>query len=301
LSRHAGREVEIRVGSARLVDAAPGTPGWTHLHLVRVHRHERQHAGATAPNVLLLVVDTLRADALGCYGATPSPSPALDRLAASGLKFDDVVAHAPWTVPSVTSLLSGLFTPVLGVTIGADRSPVVSASSHLARTIPTLATLAQRAGISTFAASSNPLVGAETGLATGMSRQVDAPALPASMAPLVDGIEHGREVLGSGDDDLEAERASRPRRLIRADAELERERRIVRNRDARLQPFARRSRVRPTAGHAAGRLQLRTGRVRRERRTEVAQHLLGFDHRIERRLASTPRAHDDERHDERGA
>jgi arylsulfatase A-like enzyme len=177
LSAHAGREVEIRVGATSVGDgAAAGTPGWTHLHLVRVHRHPRQRSSAAAPNVLLLVVDTLRADALGCYGATPSPSPALDRLAQGGMRFEDVVAHAPWTVPSVTSLFTGLYPRDHGVTIADDPSPDDRASSHLSRTIPTLATLAQRAGVSTFAASSNPLVGPETGLAAGFERFEQMPA-----------------------------------------------------------------------------------------------------------------------------
>ena len=177
LSPHAGREVEIRLGTTSVGDgAAAGTPGWTHLHLVRVHRHPRQRSSPAAPNVLLLVVDTLRADALGCYGATPSPSPALDRLAASGLRFEDVVAHAPWTVPSITSLLTGLYPRDHGVTIADDPSPDDTASSHLPRTIPTLATLAQRAGITTFGASSNPLIGPETGLADGFERFAQMPA-----------------------------------------------------------------------------------------------------------------------------
>jgi arylsulfatase A-like enzyme len=65
--------------------------------------------------VLLVVVDTLRADALGCYGAErvgedgARPSPRLDALAAEGLRFERAYATAPWTIPSLVSLLSGRF------------------------------------------------------------------------------------------------------------------------------------------------------------------------------------------------
>ena len=62
--------------------------------------------GGEKPNVVLVVVDSLRADALGCYGDDPSPSPAIDRLAAEGLRFERAVAPASWNLPSVSSLVT---------------------------------------------------------------------------------------------------------------------------------------------------------------------------------------------------
>ncbi len=62
--------------------------------------------GGERPNVVLIVVDTLRADALGCYGDEPSPSPAIDRLAGEGVRFERAVAPAPWNLPSVSSLVT---------------------------------------------------------------------------------------------------------------------------------------------------------------------------------------------------
>jgi arylsulfatase A-like enzyme len=58
------------------------------------------------PNVVLIVVDSLRADALGCYGAEPSPSPTIDKLAAEGVRFEHAVATASWNLPSVSSLVT---------------------------------------------------------------------------------------------------------------------------------------------------------------------------------------------------
>ena len=59
-------------------------------------------------NVLLITVDTLRADALGSYGA-PVGTPNLDALAAAGVRFDFAHAHAVITLPSHVSILSGLY------------------------------------------------------------------------------------------------------------------------------------------------------------------------------------------------
>ncbi|MFT4711127.1 MAG: arylsulfatase A-like enzyme [Bacteroidia bacterium] len=66
-----------------------------------------------APLVLWIEVDTLRADALGCYGAgllgpdSPDLTPNLDALAAEGLRFDAAYSTAPWTLPSLASAFTG--------------------------------------------------------------------------------------------------------------------------------------------------------------------------------------------------
>ncbi len=61
------------------------------------------------PNVLFIVIDTLRADRLGCYGAERDTSPAIDALAADAVRFERAYATAPWTQPSVASMLTGLY------------------------------------------------------------------------------------------------------------------------------------------------------------------------------------------------
>jgi len=67
------------------------------------------------PNVVLISLDTLRADRLGAYGYERGTSPHLDRLAARGVVFKNHYAQAPNTAPSHTSILSGLFPSVAGV------------------------------------------------------------------------------------------------------------------------------------------------------------------------------------------
>lgn len=66
-------------------------------------------------NVLLISVDTLRADHLGCYGARQEATPNMDALARSGVVFNNTVSPAPFTLPSHASLLTGLIPPAHGL------------------------------------------------------------------------------------------------------------------------------------------------------------------------------------------
>lgn len=63
----------------------------------------------TARNVILVLIDTLRADKLGCYGNTLGLTPNLDRLATGGYRFDQAFSHAPWTLPATASLLTSAY------------------------------------------------------------------------------------------------------------------------------------------------------------------------------------------------
>ena len=60
------------------------------------------------PDVFLIIIDTLRADHLSCYGYPRDTSPVLDSLAAVGTLFTRFQAHAPWTLPSCASIWTGL-------------------------------------------------------------------------------------------------------------------------------------------------------------------------------------------------
>ena len=80
--------------------------------------------GATRPrNVILISIDTLRPDHLSCYGYERDTSPTLDALAAAGVRFEDVTAAAPWTLPSHASMLTGLYPSHHGVTHHERRLP----------------------------------------------------------------------------------------------------------------------------------------------------------------------------------
>jgi arylsulfatase A-like enzyme len=68
------------------------------------------------PNIALFMIDTLRADALGCYGAEyPDTSPEIDAFAARGVRFENVIAQSSWTRPAVASMLTGKYPRRLGI------------------------------------------------------------------------------------------------------------------------------------------------------------------------------------------
>src|SRR6185295_588944 len=98
------------------------------------------HAGA---DVVLITIDTLRADAVGFAGNTRVQTPTLDRLAAAGRVFGDAHAHNVVTLPSHTNILTGLYPYQHGV---RDNSGFV-----LPPRVPTLATRLKQAGYATGA------------------------------------------------------------------------------------------------------------------------------------------------------
>ncbi|MDE3154562.1 MAG: tetratricopeptide repeat protein [Acidobacteriota bacterium] len=111
-------------------------------------------------NVLLITLDTLRADALSCYGG-PAHTPNLDRLARDGVRFDFAHAQAVLTLPSHTSILTGLYPFQHGV---RDNS-----GFRLAAGTPTMATILQSDGWATGAFVSGFPLNARFGLNAGFT------------------------------------------------------------------------------------------------------------------------------------
>src|SRR5690242_15843165 len=66
-------------------------------------------APAAAPNVVVITIDTLRADHLGCYGYKPIRTPNIDALAADGARFERAYTAVPVTLPSHTMILTGTY------------------------------------------------------------------------------------------------------------------------------------------------------------------------------------------------
>jgi arylsulfatase len=95
--------------------------------------------------VILVVSDTLRADHMGCYGYFRPTSPRLDRFAAEGVRFDQHVSQAPYTLPSFTSLVTGQFCTTHGVLAnpsGQNHNFPVAVDDHT----PVLADVFRAAG-----------------------------------------------------------------------------------------------------------------------------------------------------------
>ncbi|HYM24980.1 MAG TPA: sulfatase-like hydrolase/transferase, partial [Vicinamibacterales bacterium] len=72
-------------------------------------------AQAPPPNVLLITIDTVRADHVGAYGAAKTPTPTLDALAKEGVRFADATSQAPLTGPAHAALLTGRYPARYGV------------------------------------------------------------------------------------------------------------------------------------------------------------------------------------------
>ena len=81
-------------------------------------------ARSSSPDVFLITIDTLRADHVGCYGYKQVETPALDALAADGVRFTKAFTHSPITNTSHATILTGLLPSVHGVTdFGVPLSP----------------------------------------------------------------------------------------------------------------------------------------------------------------------------------
>jgi uncharacterized sulfatase len=104
----------------------------------------------TRPNILLIVLDTLRRDRLSAYGYTRETSPALDNFAAEATRFEYAVSPAQWTIPSHASMFTGVYPSTHQVTQGHSR---------LSGAHPTLAEILFGAGYHTVGFCNNPLVG----------------------------------------------------------------------------------------------------------------------------------------------
>ena len=97
-------------------------------------------AARSPRGVVLICIDTLRADRLGCYGYSERPtSPHLDALAEEATVFLDVTAPAGWTKPSVPSFLTGLYPLQHGVYEGSARGRAGTVSDVLPDDAVTLA------------------------------------------------------------------------------------------------------------------------------------------------------------------
>lgn len=104
------------------------------------------------PNVLLVTIDTLRADRVGAYGYGGARTPVLDALARRGVRFAQALASVPLTGPSHATILTGLYPPVHGV-----RDNVIF---PLNARYPSLATLLKKQGYRTGAfVSAYPVAG----------------------------------------------------------------------------------------------------------------------------------------------
>ncbi len=133
----------------------------------------RRRAAATAgrlpagTNVLLIVVDTVGADSVSCFGLGSPLTPSIDRLAASGVAFKNAFSPAPWTKPAFSSMFTGLM---------PNRCGMSRVTAVLEPRFETLAAAFAKKGYQTAAVISHFLVGARFGMGHGYARYDETPS-----------------------------------------------------------------------------------------------------------------------------
>lgn len=144
--------------------------GWQKLS------ERREIAGLPAPevgspNVLLIVLDTVRAQNLSLYGYSRPTTPNLERWARSGVTFERALATAPWTIPSHASMFTGRFPHETLIKSGATWDQTRLDSNH-----PTLAEIFKQRGYLTAGFTANMAYSSyETGLDRGFIYYKDYP------------------------------------------------------------------------------------------------------------------------------
>jgi arylsulfatase A-like enzyme len=152
----AGETVELELSTSVEDEFEPelGFPLWANPEVVGTARERR-------PNVILVSIDTLRADHLSLYGYHRSTSPHLDAWArARAAVFDNVVAAAPWTLPSHVSIFSGLD----ALRHGVNQNQAAPAAMTL------LGEVLRPAGYATLAVTGGGFVHPQFGFAQGFDR-----------------------------------------------------------------------------------------------------------------------------------
>src|SRR6266404_4136639 len=148
---------------------SPMVPAFRRLILI-LTAFAALHAAAQTPakpplNVVLITIDTLRADHLGCYGYKQIKTPNIDGLAADGVRFESAFAVVPVTLPSHSSMLTGTYPMLSGM---HDFS-----ANKLSPLQPTLASVLKQAGYETGAVIGAAVLDSRFGLNQGFDFYYD--------------------------------------------------------------------------------------------------------------------------------
>jgi arylsulfatase A-like enzyme len=122
------------------------------------------------PNIILIVMDAVRADRLSCYGYRAPTTPGLEEIAAEALIFERAFAAAPWTPPSHASLFTGTYPSRHGVDVGENL--------YLSSVYPTMAEILSRKGYATMAILPDAHLSAARGFSRGFTDFVETFRLP---------------------------------------------------------------------------------------------------------------------------
>jgi choline-sulfatase len=130
------------------------------------------------PNVLIILVDALRADYLGCYGFKGDISPAIDTFSARSTIFKNCYAQASWTKPSVATLFTSLYPEQHGLIDEGKRKPTAKERSALKTSVlsdsaVTLAEILKKNGYETVGLVDSDWLNREFGFSQGFDRYDD--------------------------------------------------------------------------------------------------------------------------------
>jgi arylsulfatase A-like enzyme len=132
--------------------------------------------------LIVISIDTMRADRLGAYGAPPAASPAFDAFARRSVLFGSAFSNATWTVPSHAALFTGLFPS----SNGSGGAPPVDDLRGLSPNAPTLASVLRRRGFRTAAFHSGRILDARWGFDRGFDSYVTGDFKPDQSGAMVD-------------------------------------------------------------------------------------------------------------------
>lgn len=155
LNRILGRIAAVAIATALLLCVSA----------CRHHEPERETSAPRDASVLLITIDTTRADHLSCYAPGHAKTPNLDALAARGVRFMHATAQVPLTLPSHACIMTGTNPTVHGL---RDMGGFVLDKSH-----PTIASLTEGAGFQTAAFVGSRAVARQFGLAHGFDTYDD--------------------------------------------------------------------------------------------------------------------------------
>ena len=110
------------------------------------------------PNILLIVLDTVRAQQLSCYGHTGSTTPRIDQIAEEGVRYHNAISPSPWTLPAHASLFTATF---------PSKHGAHELHKYLDLRLPTLAEFLTNRGYQTIGLSNNSWISNTFGLARG--------------------------------------------------------------------------------------------------------------------------------------
>lgn len=188
-----GKAIDGRRGPSGLLLAIPSL-----LLLAACSSPPPAPTAPSARNLVLITIDTLRADHVGAYGYAAARTSTMDRLAEQGVRFDHAYAAAPITLPSHATMLTGRYPPGHG-----SRHNLIAIDPH----VPTLATILHARGFATAAFVAAFPLDRRFGLARGFDVYSDRMPRDATGRPLNE--RPGRAVIDEALEWLAGHRGSR--------------------------------------------------------------------------------------------